>query len=442
MAAVAPLLAGVPPGVRANGELCAGDQVLLRYADPEALWHVRILLALVTGEWWIVLTPTGDLYSEQISNANRDLLAWRFRGGAGGVPFGILPGQIFDFAPAPSPAQLQQLIAEGEQLARQERVRLGLPAAAAAPPPAGVGVAAAFGDAAIALPPLGAPPPVGGAGLCGGAAALAHAAGLAVGGLAPAGGAHFGAGYPPPGGALPPFAGLPLGGAAAGFGGAAAASAVFGGIPGVHDIGAGAFSQDAGISGDDARTLAIIRDNEGVRFSEFREATKKSRPTDFPDWPIAGPRTTKWALDFISEHGGTPLGHHQAWRSACRFQPGDGPVLEHESWSRVLQSMVCYDQLDATNLACGELVARNIQRIEERHKDRAIASEEQSEAALFMGMPQGSRAGLCISPALNTWAGKQTAEEACVAKERRKAREERALARKPAKKGGGKAEGD
>ena len=92
MAGAAPPLAGALPGGRANGELCAGDQVLLRYADPEALWHVRILLALVTGEWWIVLTPTGDLYSEQISNANRDLLAWRFRGGAGGVPFGILPG--------------------------------------------------------------------------------------------------------------------------------------------------------------------------------------------------------------------------------------------------------------------------------------------------------------------------------------------------------------
>ena len=55
----------------------------------------------------------------------------------------------------------------------------------------------------------------------------------------------------------------------------------------------------------------------------------------------------------------------------------------------------------------------------------------------------GSTAGLCISPALNTWAGKQTAEEACVAKERRMAREERTLARKPAKKGAlGKAEGD
>ena len=442
MAAAPPLLGGVPPGARANGELLAGDQVLLRYSDPEALWHVRILLAFVTNEWWIVVTPTGDLFSEQISNANRDLLGWRFRGGGGGAPYGILPAQIYDFTPSPSPAQLVQLIAEGEQLARQERVRLGLPAAAIAPVQADLGVGAAFGGAAI-VPPLGlAPPALGGVGLPGGAAALAHAAGLAGGGLAPAGGALFGVGHPPHVVPLLPFAGGPLGGAPAGFGGAAAANAVFGSDHGGRDIGAGAFSPEAGGNGDDARTLGIIRDNEGVRFSEFREATKKSRPTDFTDWPIAGPRTTKWAMDFIAEHGGTPLGHHQAWRSACRFQPGDGPVLEHESWSRVLQSMVCYDQLDATNLACGELVARNIQRIEERHKDRAIASEEQSESALFMGMPQGSRAGLCISPALNTWAGKQTAEEACVAKERRKAREERALARKPAKKGGGKAEGD
>ena len=119
-------------------------------------------------------------------------------------------------------------------------------------------------------------------------------------------------------------------------------------------------------------------------------------------------------------------------------------MIEHESYLRILQALVQYDQVDACNLAAAELICRNLQRIEEKRRDRMVAVSDDTlggEAALFMGMSQGSRAGLCVCPALTQWAGKQMGEEALLAKERRKAREEHALMRKtPGKNGerGGK----
>lgn len=181
---------------------------------------------------------------------------------------------------------------------------------------------------------------------------------------------------------------------------------------------------------DDARTLAISRDSEGNRYKEFRLAVQESRPCNFADWPISGPRTAKYVLTQMLEHGGSPMGHHQAWRTACRLQPTDGPAMEHESWSRVLQAFITYDQVDGSNLAGIELIVRALQRIEEKHKHKLVATEDGGENALFMGSSSGSRAGTIICPKLSEWIGEELKKEAMVSKERRKAREERALSRK------------
>ncbi len=117
--------------------------------------------------------------------------------------------------------------------------------------------------------------------------------------------------------------------------------------------------------------------------------------------------------------------------------------MQHESYSRIIQNLVCYDQLDATNLSASELIVRQLQLLEEiqLHSSAAhdsIAAEEQS---LFMGASVGSGCTI-ISPLLKTWIATEMAREASVLKERRKAREERALARPKVKgkahaKGGG-----
>ena len=385
-------MAAAPSGQQLVGGLRPGSRILVFY-ESDVVWHTRYLLALVDRDSWIILTPDGDIYCEEVSEGNADWTAWRVWPVGSPAPYGVDPNLIYGFNPAPDQAAMRQLLEEGEHHAAQERLRLGLgargPQANHGPP---------------VLPANRGPAPLVGGVAGGGVPNLAGGdQGAVVGNAGAAGGA--------PAGAHPDgHAGLAqvLGG---------------GGIDGPQGVRA--------VGGDDdARTLPISRDSDGLRFKEFRVACQESKPTDFNDWPVSGPRTTKYVLSQMLEHGGSAIGHHQAWRVACKFAPTDGPAQEHEAWSKVLQTMMTYDQLDVSNLASGELVVRALQRIEEKHKFKLASVDDAGEGALFMGASSGTRAGSIISPKLTEWIGSEMQKDALVAKERRKAREERALSRK------------
>eukprot|EP00973_Karenia_brevis_P016935 2321986-Karenia_brevis.AAC.1 len=66
----------------------------------------------------------------------------------------------------------------------------------------------------------------------------------------------------------------------------------------------------------------------------------------------------------MHQNGLTLLGHHAKWRADTKLQSSDPNVRQHESWCRVLQLRMCYDQLDVSNLASAELISRQIQLIE------------------------------------------------------------------------------
>lgn len=369
-----------------SGGLTAGDRLLVFY-DGDVVWHTRLLLAHVHQSTWVILTPDGDIYAEDVSDANPDWDAWRVWPRGGGAPFGVDPNLIYPFNPEPGGPVLHQLFAEGEHHARQERLRMG----AAAPAAVVAGVAGAAG------------------------APVAPVVGAAAGGVANLAGGG--------GGALVPVAGAaaPVGGGGGGHAGLAAALNAGGAVANPNAVVQG---------GEDARTLSISRDPDGLRYKEFRTAVLESKQTDFQDWPVSGPRTVKYVLGQMLDHGGSALGHHQAWRVACKLQPTDAPAMEHEAWSKVLQTLMTYDQVDVTNLAGAEMICRNLQRIEERHKFKLASVDDAGEGALFMGSTTGVRAGSIICPRLTEWIGSEMQKEAMVAKERRKAREERALARK------------
>lgn len=105
----------------------------------------------------------------------------------------------------------------------------------------------------------------------------------------------------------------------------------------------------------------------------------KFTTTELGRLAISGPRTVKHVITAMLDSGGSALTHHQSRRNRCRFQPADDPAMEHESWCRVLHVMPTYDQLDTTNLAFAELVARASQR---RKNELAALS---MQAAFFMG---------------------------------------------------------
>ena len=121
-------MAGGPPlGQQPPGGLSPGDQVLVFYDDPtEQQWHARLLLSCITGDEWIILTPDGDIYGEQISSGNPDFLAWRPMDPNNVIPVGINRAQVYGFRVFPDPAALARLTAEGQRHAAQERVRRGL----------------------------------------------------------------------------------------------------------------------------------------------------------------------------------------------------------------------------------------------------------------------------------------------------------------------------
>lgn len=210
-----------------GGDLTAGSRILVFY-ETDVVWHTRYLLSLVDRSSWVILTPDGDIYIEDVSDANQDWSAWRVWPIGGPLPFGVDPNMVHKFNPEPNAAALQVLIAEGNQHAQQERARLGL--------------GAPVGGPVVAAPAAAAAPNAGGGGPAG--QAPAPVADLAGGG---GGNAQLAAALQAPA----------LGG-------------------GVVDP-----------PGEDARTLAISRDVDGNRFKEFRNAVQDAKPCEFSDWPIA-----------------------------------------------------------------------------------------------------------------------------------------------------------
>ena len=72
---------------------------------------------------------------------------------------------------------------------------------------------------------------------------------------------------------------------------------------------------------------------------------------------------------------------------------------------------------------------------EERYSDRvSVAQSGSEEAAIFGGL--GARGNLCICPDLKAHVAEELKSITAVNKERRKAREERALVKAPKKRGG------
>jgi len=174
--------------------------------------------------------------------------------------------------------------------------------------------------------------------------------------------------------------------------------------------------------------MSVMYENTGERHRRFDEAIQFMEAYQFEDSPVRGPATVLWCVKFMRTNGGSPLGWHQRWMTITKLQPSDPYAAFHECNCRILELAVTYDQLGVTALASMEYVCRQIQMIEEKYKDKNTSTSSESfEASLYAGVTH--RSGLCISPQLSAWISDELKGEAAVMKERRKAREERALAR-------------
>ena len=159
-------------------------------------------------------------------------------------------------------------------------------------------------------------------------------------------------------------------------------------------------------------------------------------------WRVAGPKTTKWCLNYLSVEGLGLEGHHERFRQLCRLETSSWGVMEHFQVSMFLRNLLQVDMLDGMNCQGIELMFRRLQTIEYAHSERAREIESKNtggklsleEQASFGSVVRQS-ATLMIAPDLLTHVKEETERDAALQKNLRKAREERELWRKQNKSG-------
>ena len=378
---------GAPP---AAGARLSGNELLVQYRGYPNEWHARIILASVSldpqHEEYIIYTPDGDLYEEDVGPGSENIVATRVRPLDRSIPYGIVGEQVYDFVALPSQGELAGLLHEGEAEAGRLRALRRLPL------PPGGDLGGAAGSEQGGAPPQPGPLHRGGqidgvglqpgtvAGAVGLGAMLqpgAGPAGMGAGGAAYPGGAVLlqpgGAGVGHPGPSAPGQGGLPLqnihhgnpglplphpggqqllggygipgaqrlpggGGATPGAvppvpaqvdAGAPVAPAGGGGLAGLAAAlqgtpsGGDQVSSQPAMSSGDVRIVSVKYDVVGERYREFSEAVPLLETVAWADSPVKGPNTILRVCRFIKEHGGTPSGGHSKWVSLMKLQPTD-----------------------------------------------------------------------------------------------------------------------
>lgn len=190
----------------------------------------------------------------------------------------------------------------------------------------------------------------------------------------------------------------------------------------------------------DGRALPVAFDAAGKRFHDFKGTIDGMTKHSFDDWPITGPVTIIWLLKYMWANGGSTTAFHHRWLDSVRLDYSAHGTTEHQLLCKVLEVMITYDGLALGMIAAVELVALKIQMLHEkwRHKMPLLAngvgggkdakgSLADYDSFLILGTSE-TRGNVGVCPDLTKWLGKELAKEALAAKERREAREERALA--------------
>ena len=199
----------------------------------------------------------------------------------------------------------------------------------------------------------------------------------------------------------------------------------------------------------DARILAVSGNDQGRRVRMWRDVVSELSVSPFVDWPISGPRTTEWCLRFINRRGGGPLDHHFWWKQTHSLGRHDYGVDIHENGMRAIERAGCYDGLDLCNLACVEVMMRQLQLVEYVYAQDALAAPSTDaggkagrkgrgrgrsrgalldESAVFLSAHRDD-GEMMVCPELLSFVSAEVSKDASVMKEVRKAREERKLLR-------------
>ena len=162
-------------------------------------------------------------------------------------------------------------------------------------------------------------------------------------------------------------------------------------------------------------------------------------------WKLTGPRTAQWCLNYLVVEGLGLEAHHERFRQLCRLDSAAWGVQEHFQLSMMLRQLLQVDCYNGCNSMGIELMFRRLQTMEYAHSEKARESEPRLaggklalEEQYVFGSVVRHAGTLMIAPALQSHVKEETEREVLLAKNLRKAKEERELA---AKKGGKKKDG-
>ena len=173
----------------------------------------------------------------------------------------------------------------------------------------------------------------------------------------------------------------------------------------------------------DVRVLPVMYDTAEERWRTLAEAMPEIEEVDFDDFPLSGPRTICRDLKQLRRLGFDWVQHHESWIRKSGVRVSDRSVHEHSSICRVLNFMLCYDQLNLGALASAEALNRRRSLIEVAHQGRPEAPSYEG-AEEILGIRESSD-GSVIDPALTQHAAKRQAARAEVLKQNRLAAEEK-----------------
>eukprot|EP00971_Amphidinium_carterae_P311747 6196242-Amphidinium_carterae.1 len=96
-------------------------------------------------------------------------------------------------------------------------------------------------------------------------------------------------------------------------------------------------------------------------------------------WPLEGPRTARWCLQYLDKQSTGFEGHHERLRSLLKLDAGAWGIAEHYNILMAVKLAVEFDQVAVENLSSFELLFRRLQTIEFAYQERLRDQEAKSQ---------------------------------------------------------------
>ena len=202
----------------------------------------------------------------------------------------------------------------------------------------------------------------------------------------------------------------------------------------------------------DARILPVFFRSDGKKERLWTDVMELVEEVPVDYFGVDPPRTTMWCLDFLRRQNCHPNAYHETFKIKYKLSNAGWGVVIHGMALKTVALAGCVDQCDLPNLACVENLFRQAQMVEHFYYQRHRGFEEDKrgkgagkdakkddksgtsvglpaeEIDLFLGTANAQSAAMG-SPQLIQSISKELERGASIAKQARKAREERALAR-------------